>query len=220
MQGERTVSAEEELKRRLSELRSSPGQAIDLSEISQVVEEVLSTLSGDLSAVDLRMYAEIEALHKVIESAKNEIFSVRADDIRNEHIPSATDELDAIVRAAEEATNAIMEAAETVEGVAGEIDEERAAKLTDAVTQIYEACSFQDLTGQRISKVVRTLKAIEAKVEGLLATFGDEVARKRRAELEAEIADDRPDSDLLNGPQQSESANSQNDIDALLASFD
>ena len=183
MQGERTVSAEEELKRRLSELRSSPGQAIDLGEIGQVVEEVLSTLSGDLSAVDLRMYGEIEALHQVIESAKNEIFSVRADDIRNEHIPSATDELDAIVRAAEEATNAIMEAAETVEGVAGEIDEERAAKLNDAVTQIYEACSFQDLTVQRITKVVRTLKSIEAKVEGLLATFGDEVARKRRAEL-------------------------------------
>ena len=49
-----------------------------------------------------------------------------------------------------------------------------AAKLQDAVTQIYEACSFQDITGQRITKVVTTLKAIEGKVAHIISTFGAE----------------------------------------------
>ena len=33
------------------------------------------------------------------------------------------------------------------------------------VTRIYEACSFQDITGQRIGKVVTALKAIEGRVQ-------------------------------------------------------
>ena len=49
---------------------------------------------------------------------------------------------------------------------------EPAAKLQDATTRIYEACSFQDITGQRITKVVAALKAIEAKVAQIVATFG------------------------------------------------
>ena len=47
-----------------------------------------------------------------------------------------------------------------------------AAKLQDAVTRIYEACSFQDITGQRITKVVTTLKVIEEKVAHIISTFG------------------------------------------------
>ena len=42
-----------------------------------------------------------------------------------------------------------------------------------AVTQIFEACNFQDVTGQRISKVVKTLQLIDNRVSQLLHTFGE-----------------------------------------------
>ena len=92
---------------------------------------------------------------------------------------------------------------------------EAATKLQDATTQIYEACSFQDITGQRITKVVATLKAIETKVAQIVTTFGT-------SEREVPIAEaaDGAEAALLNGPQHPTVAMDQSDIDKLLASFE
>ena len=94
-------------------------------------------------------------------------------------IPFATDELDAIVEHTAVATNAILESCEMLDEVATAVSGEAAARLQDAVTKIYEACSFQDITGQRITKVVTTLKAIEAKVAQIITTFGVEIGVDR-----------------------------------------
>ena len=65
-------------------------------------------------------------------------------------------------------------------------------QLQEATTRIYEACSFQDITGQRITKVVSTLKTIEAKVASIVATFGRPPRRRRRAcRLPARLAAER-----------------------------
>ena len=70
--------------------------------------------------------------------------------------------------------------------------------------------------------MVNALKHIEAKVEALLEAFGSELKRDRGQApgVAAGLADQRPDGDLMNGPQLPEDAKSQDDIDALLASFD
>jgi chemotaxis protein CheZ len=93
------------------------------------------------------------------------------DDITDHDIPFATDELDAIVDHTAHATNAILESCEMLDEVAATVSGEAAAKLQEAVTRIYEACSFQDITGQRITKVVGTLKVIEEKVAQIIGTF-------------------------------------------------
>ena len=91
-------------------------------------------------------------------------------------------------------------------------------RLGTIVVKVYEACSFQDITGQRITKVVKALHHIEGRIDALLAVFGAEHLAS------GEPAQDAPPTDvaasLLNGPQLPESANSQADIDALMASFD
>jgi chemotaxis protein CheZ len=112
-----------------------------------------------------------------------------------------------------------------IESVAEDVTDEQADVLSQAVTQIYEACSFQDITGQRIHKVVGALKEIEKKVETVVEKFGpdratrDEMKRKRQAEKESTeaAATEINEEDLLQGPQLAENANSQDDIDALLA---
>lgn len=184
--------------------------------IAEVVRSVLSTIHGDLTPKGTTLLAEVEALGQTIASAKAEIAALRVDDIKQHDIPFATDELDAIVAHTASATHSILESCETLDQVSETVTGEAGTKLQDATTKIYEACSFQDITGQRITKVVTTLKTIEAKIGSIIATFGSSppaVAAPRAAEPAGEEG-------LLNGPQLPAMAMDQSDIDKLLASFD
>ena len=161
----------------------------------------------------LDMLGDLRELVQFIQKAKGEIASLRPDEIKEQHLSVASDELDAIVVATEEATNEIMEAAETVETVAEQLDEAVQETLNDAVTRIFQACSFQDITGQRISKVVGALKHIEGKVENMVSMLGGVVAPA--APAPAPVVADDPDAALLNGPQLPGKGNRQDEIDAL-----
>lgn len=181
--------------------------------VAEVISAVLACATGAPSPHQFRLLEEVEELGRTIANAKAEIVALRIDDITGDHIPFATDELDAIVQHTASATNAILEACETLDALSSNLRVDVASKLQDATTQIYEACSFQDITGQRISKVVNTLKAIEAKVAHILSTFG------HQGSLISPGPHTRSDS-LLNGPQLPEEAMEQTDIDKLLASFE
>ncbi len=183
--------------------------------VGDVVRAVLTSMSGDLTAQETSLLAEVEALGRTISSAKQEIAALRVDDITASHIPFATDELDAIVHHTASATHAILESCETLDEVAGALTGEPATKLQDATTRIYEACSFQDITGQRITKVVTTLKTIETKVAQIVSTFGPSGAGRA-----ADPAATHEEAALLNGPQLPTAAMDQSDIDKLLASFE
>jgi chemotaxis protein CheZ len=214
-----------ELVARLDEVGNQMKDGVDTEQVRAVLEEMLSTMNGNIGGADPRMMEELEELSSFIEATKAEIAAIRPEEIPDEHIPEATDELDAVIEATEVATNSIMEAAEMIESVAEGVSDEQADVLSQAITQIYEACSFQDITGQRIHKVVGALKEIEQKVETVVEKFGpdretrEELKRKRQAEKEIiEGADGEiNEEDLLQGPQMSEVANSQDDIDALFA---
>src|SRR3546814_15899825 len=96
--------------------------------------------------------------------ARAEIAELRPDDINSEHLPAATDELTAIVGSTEQATHTIFEAVEGIEALTEQMDTEVGAQVSAAVTSIFEACGFQDITGQRITKVVTALQKIETKI--------------------------------------------------------
>lgn len=204
-----------ELAERLSQIRArQPNSEPEL--VAEVVRAVLTTMSGDLTAKEMSLLAEVEELGRTIASAKQEIAALKVDDITDSHIPFATDELDAIVQHTASATHNILESCETLDEVAGHLSGEVAAKLQEATTRIYEACSFQDITGQRITKVVGTLKTIEMKVAQIVATFGEHSG----ADVPSRAAPTAGDADLLNGPQLPHHAMDQSDIDKLLASFE
>ena len=189
---------------------------IDRDMVVEVVTAVLTSMSGDLSGAETSLLAEVEALGRTISAAKQEIAALRVDDIRDRDIPFATDELDAIVQHTAAATNAILESCEMMEEVAALVTGDPTNKLQSAITKIYEACSFQDITGQRITKVVLTLKAIEDKVAQIIKTFGVQsppLDTPMPVPANTEV-------DLLNGPQLPSNAMDQSDIDKLLASFE
>ena len=183
-------------------------------EIAEIVHEVVNSLSGELTIGEFKLFHEVEGLARFIHSAKQEILNIRPDDISLAHIPEATIELDAVVAAAANATGIILDRAEELDRLGASLDKETAAKINEAVTAIFEACNFQDITGQRITKVVRTLRYIESKVDNLVKAFGSEFG-----DLEPAPGVPEPEGDaaLLHGPQLTENANSQADIDAILA---
>jgi len=195
-------------------LAASP--PVSQERIEEVVRAVFSTLHGDLSSRETGLLAEVEELGRTIAAAKAEIAALKVDDITVSQIPSATDELDAIVSHTAAATNAILESCEALDALGEAMQGNEADILAVATTRIYEACSFQDITGQRIGKVVGTLKAIEAKVAHIVDTFGDPNAMPQPASYSAAHGE----AALLNGPQLPMTAMDQSEIDRLLASFE
>ena len=176
------------------------------------VVEVVPASTGDLTATETSLLNEIEALGRTISAARQEISALRVDDIMDRDIPLATDELDAIVQHTAVATNAILESCELLDDIASGIGGDTAIRLRGEITKIYEACSFQDITGQRITKVVTTLKVIEDKVSRIVTMFGP-------GDGSAAISEAEPTTGLLNGPQLPSNAMDQSEVDKLLASL-
>ncbi|ALG71236.1 chemotaxis protein CheZ [Azospirillum thiophilum] len=226
------VTEQKMLRQRLDSAFAQAAQPLSRDEVTEIVRNILGSMDGDISATDLRLYKEVVDLAKYIETAKQEIAALQPAEIRDEHIRSATDELDAVIGATEKATFAIFDACDAIGAIAGQSEAATSAQLNDQITKIYEACNFQDITGQRIAKVVRTLKHIESKVDMIVAAFGSEVRQNhapRLAKLAAEDAEAahyepmsaaEADQQLLHGPQLPGNAMDQDEIDRLLASFD
>ncbi len=159
---------------------------------------------------DRDLLAEVEDLARTIAITRAELQRLDAGPFIAGHIPAATDELDAVVAHTASATEVILGVCEELERAGDSGQTIDAGLLQRATTQIYEACSFQDITGQRIKKVVTTLKAIEQKVGDILQVFGE------GAEIEPETV---AVESLTNGPQLPGRAMAQADIDALMADF-
>ena len=202
------------------------GATPEEARIDAAVRAVLGSMAGDLTATEAALLAELEGLGRTVARAKEESASLRVDDINISHIPSATDELDAIVGHTAQATNEILDCCEILEGVAGRVGGGEAEALSGAITRIYEACSFQDITGQRIGKVVTALKAIEARVAQVTERFSAVVAGQAARMPNPAPAQPAPAAGetegrrLANGPQLPGAGVSQADIDKLLADFD
>jgi chemotaxis protein CheZ len=201
---------------------SQDTQLADRDGLSAPLEARLRELRaarGDLSAHEFKLYNELEALARYIERAKHEINTVRCEDIPAKHIPTASLELDAIGSHLEEATSVILDSCERLEAAAARAGGETSAAIAAEVTRIYEACSFQDIAGQRMTKIVKTLHTIEDRIGRLLTALGHDLLEPAPAGTRspATPAAARGDDGLLNGPQPPGAGNSQADIDALFA---
>ena len=165
-----------------------------------------------LSAEELQQ--EIEKIAEYINQAKHEIAAISLTAEKtgsNKNIAAAAMELNEVVRHTEEATNLIMDNAEAIMGIASGMGD-GGIKLNEHSLSILEACSFQDITGQRIGKVLKTLEQIELRVGNLVNLFGGHLPEGFKVG-EIETAPRRPDEDLMEGPQLA--AASQDDIDKL-----
>lgn len=156
---------------------------------------------------------------KIGKAAKAELAGLCPNEVKDDFIPTASVELDAIVEEIAEATNTIMDSAETIDGIGAKLGGGGGRSLLKATAAIYQACGFQDITGQRINKVMTTLKHIEDRIDALIAAFGAEGPKKKRSKAKSPKKPPA-DENLLEGPQLKGVGKSQAEVDALLAEFD
>ena len=190
----------------------------DTSKKDRIVK-IIGSMINKVSEADNQMrevfFQELSDLKKVIDESRAEIGMARPGDIQNKDIPTAADELDAVIASTEEATGTIMDACEEIQNQADKIEGEHADAINNEVMKIYEACSFQDITGQRINKVMTTLQSIDERVGHLISVLGDKLTQTGEA-VDERVGDER----LLNGPQLPDQGVTQDEIDKLLAEFD
>jgi chemotaxis protein CheZ len=170
-----------------------------------------------------KLKVELDLIHDAITRTKREIAVLHGKSFNGEEMSKVTGELGAVVGGTEEATQQILEAAEAIDNAATALakvtspDQQKllSEEIGERVVSIFEACNFQDLTGQRINKVMTTMKFIENHITVMMDIWGGVDAIKAHAPA---IVDDRVGDDrLLNGPKLNgdEGHASQNDIDAL-----
>lgn len=171
----------------------------------------------------MKLKAELDQIWQAIDQTKHEIATLHVTGFKGKQMTRVTHELDAIVTGTEQATEGILSAAEVIDQLANQLsagmksthDKAAVDDIQQKIITIFEHCNFQDLTGQRITKVVNTLKFIEDRIVKMMEIWGGLDSFK---DIEVEgIAEATGDAALLNGPRLEEDAGhaSQDDIDAL-----
>jgi chemotaxis protein CheZ len=170
-----------------------------------------------------KLKVELDLIHDAINLTKREIATLHGKSFDGGEMAKVNGELGAVVGGTEQATQQILEATEAIDQAASALSKNTSAdqqkllseEIQERVISIFEACNFQDLTGQRISKVMTTMKFIESHINVMMEIWGGVDAIKAHA---APIADAREgDAKLLNGPKSEGDVGhaSQDDIDAL-----
>lgn len=195
-----------------------------LPQLAEILQE-LSALRATLAATPARSLAKADASpHDEIARLTSELHFVRsaiggpheADAGRDTSRSAAAltaripDELEAVLVCSEQATQKILAAAEDIDQAANTlsaalkdgVEQGLAQDIRDRVIHIFEACNYQDLTGQRVTKVMTALSRIERQIAGALN--------------EAAHADTTP---TLRGPRLANDRGhvSQSDVDSMFA---
>ena len=170
-----------------------------------------------------KLKVELDLIHDAISRTKREIAVLHGTSFNGEEMARVNGELGAVVGGTEEATQQILEAAESIDQAASALtkvnspDQQKllSEEIQERVVAIFEACNFQDLTGQRIKKVMNTMKFIENHITIMMDIWGGVDAIKAHAPPIVDLREG--DARLLNGPKLEDDVGhaSQDDIDAL-----
>ncbi len=205
--------------------RSSAPEAVDAAAVSREVAQahaLLETYRAQIEQCE-KLKVELDLIHDAISRTKREIAVLHGNSFNGEEMARVNGELGAVVGGTEQATQQILEATEAIDQAASAMakvtspDQHKilSEEIQERVVSIFEACNFQDLTGQRINKVMTTMKFIENHIAVMMDIWGGVDAIKAHAPAIVDTRED--DAKLLNGPKLEGDVGhaSQDDIDAL-----
>jgi chemotaxis protein CheZ len=204
------AEAAAKVRHAIETLKAADVRQRPLFEVLDLSHQMADAMNAFFGSLDRSIIGEFQYIAQFIQKARDEISELQPNEIRNNRIPGASVELDAVVKDTEAATGAIMTEAEALLSVEPVDLASYKAQVDDAMMRVIEACSFQDLTGQRVMKVIGTLRHIEERVSQFADALGVKDAKR------AETEDERRKRELmLNGPAVGGPSSSQDDIDAL-----
>lgn len=173
----------------------------DTEVLLTTLERIEETIRGERASISAdRIKFDLHEMARAIVRTKAEIAAIRPSG--DGKLTEAGAELGSIVKSAEGATHRVLQAAEQVQELAWTmrergIDPVACDKLNALATEIYLACEFQDLTGQRTTKIVQVLGFLEERINTMVEIWGD---------------DEAPPADRRSAPEMD-----QSDIDVVMA---
>jgi chemotaxis protein CheZ len=177
------------------------------------------------TAEENRLKRELVGLFGHLNKLRRELASLSGGEEHN--FVSMSETLDDIVKNTENASNTILESMESIDEMVGALRSssdpavlEACDRINDRVNQVFEACSFQDLTGQRINRLVKGLTFIEERVNAMIRVWGRDEIFKVIDEVKAEQTEKSADEALLHGPQSESRAIDQSEVDKLFSQDD
>ncbi|MEA2829955.1 MAG: chemotaxis protein CheZ [Bradyrhizobium sp.] len=213
------------IRTQMANAGSSAAKETSVDSIAREVTDAQALLETYRAQIEQceKLKVELDLIHDAINRTKHEIAVLHGKSFNGDEMAKVTGELGAVVGGTEQATQQILEAAESIDQAASALtkvnspDQQKllSEEIQERVVSIFEACKFQDLTGQRINKVMTTMKFIENHIMVMMDIWGGVDAIRAHA---PPVVDDRVgDARLLNGPKTDGDVGhvSQNDIDAL-----
>jgi chemotaxis protein CheZ len=196
----------------------------DTTMLLGALDRIESALRGgerSVQSVDKIRFDLVE-MAKAIARTKTEIAAIKPDAEHHGKFGEASEELDSIVQATEGATSEILASAEQIQEIAWTLREQgfdaAVCDLLDTkATDVYTACSFQDLTGQRTQKVIQVLRYLEGRINAMISIWGLDGAMAAEA---AERESVRGEAALLNGPAKPGQGLDQSDVDVVMGPAD
>ena len=191
----------------------------DTTMLLKALDRIEAAIGGERSVEPVeRIRFDLVEMSKAIARTKTEIASMKPDADHHGKFGEVSEELDSVVQATEAATSDILACAERIQEMAWTLREQgleaEVCDLLDAkATEVYTACSFQDLTGQRTRKVIGVLRYLEDRINAMIAIWGLDGA------LAAEAAETRAvdaGKALLNGPAKPGHGLDQADVDMVM----
>lgn len=187
----------------------------DTTMLLKALERIESAVTGErsVSAVD-RIRFDLVEMANAITRTKAEIAAIKPETEHQGQFGKASEELDCVVQTTEAATSDILACAERIQELAWTMREQGLApELCDLIdaraTEIYTACAFQDLTGQRTRKVIGVLRYLEGRINAMIEIWGLGGAAAPNPEHLADVT-------LLHGPAAPGEGLDQADVDIVM----
>lgn len=197
----------------LAEFAKKPGAAD-----GQPGTSAFSTVAATVHEPDINrslLISELEKMAAAIVQTQREIAGIRPKVKGGSRVAGASEELAMVVSATEQAATSILSIAERLQQVESELSADGVkpalcSEIGEHATNLMLACSFQDVTGQRMKKAANTLQFIEDRINNLIQIWG---VADHHAEEEVHESEDAA---LLNGPSREGEGVSQEEIDKLI----
>ena len=177
------------------------------------------------TAEENRLKRDLVGLFGHLNKLRKELATLQGGEEHN--FESMAETLDDIVKNTENASNTILESMEAIDEMVNGLRAggdpaviEACDGINDRVNQVFEACSFQDLTGQRINRLVKGLTFIEERINAMIRVWGRDEISKVIDEVKQVEQEKTADEMLLHGPQSESRAIQQDDVDKLFSQND
>ena len=178
--------------------------------VKDIVKSELSGQYGGHTIASLRKHQENESETEITNPSNH------PKEISENHLPTIMQNLNAIRSTAESATHAIMNATENIQALLGMVDERLEQQIRKELTLVVQACAFQDITGQQMTRIIDSIEEIEFSVDGILAAMGDKEATRRYKEMKAQRKKEKTQGkNKFSGPQNIIVKDKQAEIDSI-----